>query len=74
MASANQTPGGYKFAPLVASQQGRANQHELACFGLSMYVYDHTYIKSMYLPGEVVNPARGQLNRENEYFPVRVRA
>ena len=35
MTSANETPGGYKFAPLVASQQGRANQHELACFGLS---------------------------------------
>ena len=36
MASANQTLGGYKFAPLlVASQQGRANQHEPACFGLS---------------------------------------
>ena len=26
MASANQTPGGYKFAPLVASQQGRASE------------------------------------------------
>ena len=36
MTSANQTPGGHKFAPLVASQQGRANQHEPACFaGLS---------------------------------------
>ena len=35
MASANQTAGGYKFAPLVASQQGRANQHEPGCFGLS---------------------------------------
>ena len=35
MTSANQTPGGYKFAPLVASQRGRANQHEPACFGLS---------------------------------------
>ena len=35
MASANQTPGGYKFAPLVYSQQGRPNQHEPACFGLS---------------------------------------
>ena len=35
MASANETPGGYKFTPLVASQQGRANQHEPACFGLS---------------------------------------
>ena len=37
MTSANQTPGGHKFSPLVAinSQQGRANQHEPACFGLS---------------------------------------
>ena len=34
MASANQTPGGYKFALLVASQQRRANQHEHACFEL----------------------------------------
>ena len=25
-------------------------------------------------PGKVVNPAHGQLNRENEYFPVPVRA
>ena len=32
MISASQTPRGYKFAPLVASQQGRANQHEPACF------------------------------------------
>ena len=35
MASTNQTPGGYKFAPLVASQQGRTNQYEPACFGIS---------------------------------------
>ena len=33
-----------------------------------------TYNKSMDQPGKVANPARGQLNRENEYFPVRVRA
>ena len=33
-----------------------------------------TYIKSMDQPGKVTNPARGQLTRENEYFPVRVRA
>ena len=25
-------------------------------------------------PGKVANPARGQLNRENEYFPIRARA
>ena len=24
-------------------------------------------------PGKVANPARGQLNRENEFFPVAVR-
>ena len=32
------------------------------------------YGKSMDQPGKVANPARGQLNRENEYFPVPVRA
>ena len=40
----------------------------------SCIVYGHTYSKSMDQPGKVVNPARGQLNKENEYFPVRVRA
>ena len=34
----------------------------------------HIYSKSRDQPGKVANPARGQLNRENEYFPVRVRA
>ena len=40
-----------------------------------MYVcmYGQTYSKSMDRPGKVANPARGQLNRENEYFPVHVR-
>ena len=33
-----------------------------------------TYNKSRDQPGKVANPARGQLNRKNEYFPVRVRA
>ena len=32
------------------------------------------YSKCKDQPGKVANPARGQLNRENEYFPVRVRA
>ena len=33
----------------------------------------HTnYSKSMDQPGKVANPARGQLKRENGYFPVRV--
>ena len=38
-----------------------------------MYVF-HTYIKSMDQPGKVANPARGQLNKENNHLPVRVRA
>ena len=33
-----------------------------------------TYSKGKDQPGKVANPARGQLNRENEYFPVPVRA
>ena len=34
-----------------------------------------TYSKSKDQPGKkVANPARGQLNKENEYFPVPVRA
>ena len=33
-----------------------------------------TYSKSKDQLGKVVNPARGQLNRENEYLPVPVRA
>ena len=37
-------------------------------------MYGHIYSKSMDEPGKVANPARGQLNRENDYFPVRVRA
>ena len=38
-------------------------------------MYGHKYSKkSMDQPGKVANPARGQLNRENEYFPIRARA
>ena len=42
-------------------------------------IYTHvcifiTYSKSKDQPGKVANPARGQLNRENEYFLVPVHA
>ena len=37
-------------------------------------MYGHTYRKSMNQPDKVASPVRGQLNRKNEYFPVRVRA
>ena len=33
-----------------------------------------TYSNGQDQPGKAANPARGQLNRENEYFPVPVRA
>ena len=33
-------------------------------------MYGHTYNKRMDQPGKVANAARGQLNRENELFPV----
>ena len=37
-------------------------------------MYEHTYSKSIAQPGRVASPARGKLNRKNEYLPVRVRA
>ena len=37
-------------------------------------MYGHAYSKSINQPGKAGNPVRGQLNREYEYFPVRVRA
>ena len=37
-------------------------------------VYGHHISQSIDRPGKVANPARGQLNRGNTYFPVPVRA
>ena len=39
-----------------------------------MYMYGHHLQESMDQSGKVANPARGQLNRESEYFTVSVRA
>ena len=36
-------------------------------------MYSHHFPQSKDQPGKVANPARGQLNRENEHFPVPVR-
>ena len=45
------------------------------CMYVCMYVYIFIiYGTSEGQPGKVANPARGQLNRENEYSPVPVRA
>ena len=45
-----------------------------ACMYVCMYVWSITYSKGKDQPGKVANPDRGQLSRENKYFPVRVRA
>ena len=37
-------------------------------------MYGHHTQQSMDQPGQVANPARGQVNREIEYSPVPVRA
>ena len=36
-------------------------------------MYAHQLGKNMDQAGKVANPARGQLNRDSELFPVRVR-
>ena len=41
---------------------------------VGMYGHHIYSSKSTEQPGKIVNPARGQLNRGNEYFPVPVRA
>ena len=47
----------------------------ISIYNILSLLYGHTYSKSMDQPGKVANPARGQLNRENEYLlPVHVRA
>ena len=55
-------------SPAQGSPQGSSRN------GRFVFMYGHTYGKSRDQPGKVVSPARGQLNRGNEYFPVRVRA
>ena len=70
----------------VLGQQTRRTNSELAlvarvvdnnsmyvCMYVCMYVWSHIQ-QSMDQPGKVANPVRGQLNRENEYSPVPVRA
>ena len=48
--------------------------HQYIIAFLHELTYGHTHSKSMDPPGKVASPARGQLKRKNEYFPVRVRA
>ena len=58
--------------PTSRRYRNSKHQQNRATSFVSMCGY---YIKrSMDQPGKVANPVRGQLNRENKYFPVRVRA
>ena len=41
---------------------------------LYICMYGHHLLQSMDQPGKVANPARGELDRENEYSPVPIRA
>ena len=45
------------------------------CMYVRMYAWpSHIYSKGKDQSGQMANPARGQLNREKEFFPVPVRA
>ena len=56
--------------PCDSTSKGRA----VAVDNLIYCTYGHTYSKGEDQPGKVANPTRGQLSRENLYFPVPVRA
>ena len=49
----------------------RARAH---CMVTYKYTHAHCSKRSMDQPSKIANPARGQLYKGNEYFPVRVRA
>ena len=54
MESANQTPGGCKFAPLVANPLWRADRPEhVACFGLSCH-WSFRHVRAHYIVHAVV--------------------
>ena len=69
---------------------GKNRTHDFRTSRCAAYLLDHsgderriyvstvcmviTYSKGMDRPGKVANPARGQLNRENDFLPVLVRA
>ena len=63
-----------KRAQTVVSQLLRVTVGTHTCMYIWMYGVIVYYSKSKYQPDKVANPARGQLNRENEYFSVPVRA
>ena len=61
-------------SPNKQKEKKEEKKHVWLSGRLHVCKYGHAYSKSMDQPGKVANPASDQLNRENEYFPVRVRA
>ena len=54
--------------PKNKNKQKRTDTFYLtACVCRGARMYGHTYSQSLDQPGKVANPARGQLNRENEF-------
>ena len=56
---------------LVTQTSDRARPRDVCMY---VCMYDHHIQQNMGQPGKVANSARGQLNTENEYSPVPVRA
>ena len=48
--------------------------HKHYWYDVDIHFESNGVSKSMDQPGKAANPACGEMNRENEYFPVRVRA
>ena len=49
-------------------------EQEYVCMYVCIYVLSHIWQEKDQLAKKVANPARGQLNRKNEYSPAPVRA
>ena len=66
----------YRRSLALPLKSNRTRSYQVLTAHCVLQSYGHTYSKKSKKdqPGKVANPARGQLNRENEYFPVRVRA
>ena len=58
----------------LKGRQARVNILGSSSMYVCMYVWSSHIAEYMDQPGKVANPARGQLNRENEHSPVPVRA
>ena len=71
----NKTGMVQKYSEKAISPKKEKEKEKNACDCRGVCIYGHIDIKSMDQPGKAANPARrDQLNRKNEYPPLRVRA